>query len=132
MSYGVRRAGTFADPAQIENLTMVNAGFDYRFNDKASAVFDWWYLAASEKGIGMYNNIPKVISPDLGNEADLRLYYSLTKSLRLGVLGGVFFPGAAFREERTDTNGSLFTPFVRGDGKTDPAYQAEMSVEIIF
>lgn len=132
MNYGVRRSGTFADPAQIENLTIVCAGFDYRFNDKASAVFDWWYLATSEKGIGMYNNIPKVISPELGNEVDLRLHYSLTKNMKLGFLGGVFFPGAAYREERTDINGSLFTPFVRGDGKADPAYQVEMGMEIIF
>lgn len=133
MNYGVRRAGTFGDPAQIENLTLVDVGFDYMFRDgKTTVSFDWWYIANSEKGIGMYNNVPKVISPDLGNEVDLNLRHLLTKQVKLNFLGGVFFPGAAYREERTDINGSLFTPFVRGDGKADPAYQLEMGVEIIF
>lgn len=132
MNYGVRRASTFNDPAQIENLTLVDVGFDYKFSDKFSVNFDWWYLATSEKGIGMYNNVPKVISPDLGNEIDLYADYFITKNILFSVAAGAFFPGAAYREERTDATGSLFTPFVRGDGKADPAYQLEISMELQF
>jgi hypothetical protein len=132
LNYGVRRASTFYDPGQNENLTLVDVGFDYRFNDRFMAAFDWWYLATSEKGIGSYNNVPKVISPDLGSEADIRLRYGLSKNIALDVVAGAFFPGDAYREERTDVNGSLFTPFVRGDGKADPAYQLEVRMEIGF
>ena len=132
MNYGVPRTGTFLDPAQIENLVIVDVGFDYSFTDKATISFDWWYLSNAQKGIGMYNNVPKVISPDLGNEVDLSFDYAATKNITFSVGSGFFFPGAAFREERDDINGSLFTPFVRGDGKADPAYQLEVSVEIGF
>jgi len=132
MNYGVRRAGTFGDPAQIENLVLVDVGFEHSFSDKAVLAFDWWYIANVQKGIGMYNNVPKVISPELGNEIDLYFDYNATKNITLRLGSGIFFPGAAFREERTDTGGSLFTPFVRGDGKADPAYQVELSMEITF
>jgi len=132
MNYGVRRTGTFGDPAQMDNMTLVDVGFNYRFNDKAYASFDWWYLANSENGIGMYDNVPEVIPRDLGNEVDLCLYYILTKQIKLSVVSGIFFPGAAFRKERTDVNGSLFTPFVRGDGEADPAYQLELGMEVAF
>jgi hypothetical protein len=132
MNYGVPRPGTFRDPAQIENMVMVDVGFDYSLTDKAVLAFDWWYMANVQKGIGMYNNVPKVISPDLGHEVDIYLNYLATKNITLRACGGIFFPGAAFREERDDINGSLFTPFVRGDGKADPAYQLEVSVEIGF
>lgn len=132
MNYGVRRTGTFNDPAQIENLVLVNFGFEYGFMERAGLSFDWWYIANTQKGIGMYNNVPKVISPEIGNEIDFYFDYHATKNIKLRIGSGIFFPGAAYREERTDTNGSLFTPFVRGDGKADPAYQLELSAEITF
>jgi hypothetical protein len=132
LNYGVRRPGTFGDPAQIENLVLFSVGFEHKFIEKAVLSFDWWYLANAEKGIGMYNNVPKVISPELGNEVDLSFEYTATKNVTLRIGSGIFFPGPAFREERDDVNGSLFTPFVRGDGKADPAYQLELSAEISF
>lgn len=132
MNYGVRHAGTFGDPAQIENLVLVDLGFTYNPHEKINIGFDWWYLANAQKGIGMYNNVPKVISPELGNEVDIFFEWLATKNIALGVVGGIFLPGPAYREERTDVNGSLFTPYVRGDGKADPAYQLEMSMEMSF
>lgn len=132
MNYGVRRPGTFGDPAQIENLVLVSMGFEHAFIEKAVLSVDWWYLANAQKGIGMYNNVPKVISAELGNEVDLSFEYKATKNIALRIGSGIFFPGPAFREERDDVNGSLFTPFVRGDGKADPAYQLELSAEINF
>ena len=132
LNYGIQRPGTFSDPALADNIILFGAGFEYLITEKASLAFDWWNLESAEKGIGTYNGIPKVISPDLGNEADLVLTYTFNKSLNFSVTSAFFFPGAAYREERDDTGGSLFTPFVRGDGKADPAYQVEMSLELNF
>lgn len=132
INYGVPRPTTFLDPRVTENLMLASMGFDYNMGDKTSFVFDWWYLASAQKGIGMYNGVPKVLSPELGNEFDLRINHKVTKNITFLFQGGIFLPGAAYREERTDTAGSLFTPFVRGDGKADPAYQAEASIELTF
>ncbi len=132
ISYGVRRAGTFGDPGCMDNLVFIGIGFDYAFIKQASLVFDWWYMSNVQQGIGVYNGIPKKISPDLGHEVDLAFNYTVNKNIKLKASSGIFFPGAAYREERTDTGGSLFTQFVRGDGKADPAYQLEMSVEFGF
>jgi hypothetical protein len=132
LNYGVRRSGTFGDPIVIENLIMVNAGFDCPLTKKATITFDWWYLASVEKGIGMYNNVPKFISPDLGHEYDIYYSYAVTENITFTTYAGIFCPGAAYREERTDEGGSLFTPFVRGDGKADPAYQMEFSLTVSY
>lgn len=132
INYGVRRPTTFGDPGLMENLTLFGLGFDHVLMPKATLTCDWWYLSNPQKGIGLYNGIPKVISTDIGNEVDVYFSYDINKSLKINVLSGIFFPGAAYREERTDTGGSLFTPFVRGDGKADPAYQFEINMEMSF
>ncbi|MCM8760800.1 MAG: alginate export family protein, partial [Candidatus Omnitrophica bacterium] len=132
MNYGVPRPTTFNDPGIIENLILVNAGFSYDFTDKCSATIEWWYLASAQNGIGLYNGVPKVISPELGHEVDIDITYSPNSNIMLELYSGIFFPGAAYREERTDRAGSLFTPFVRGDGKADTAYQVEISLAFIF
>jgi hypothetical protein len=132
LNYGVRRSGTFGDPIVIENLILVNAGFDYELTKRATITLDWWYLSSAEKGIGVYNNIPKIISPDLGHEFDIYFTYAVTNNITFITYAGIFCPGAAYREERTDEDGSLFTPFVRGDGSADPAYQAEISITVSY
>jgi len=50
----------------------------------------------------------------------------------VSLLGGYFFPGRYYKELRDDTTGSLFSPFVRGDGSPDCAYQLELSMELKF
>lgn len=132
LNYGIRRPETFGDPIMLDNIIIVNAGFDCNLTDKAAFTFDWWYLSNVEKGIGVYNNIPKVISPDLGGEFDIVFTYAVTKNISFRAYSGLFIPGQAYREERTDTSGSLFTPFVRGDGKADLAYQAEFSLTVSY
>ncbi|HPM42227.1 MAG TPA: alginate export family protein [Candidatus Omnitrophota bacterium] len=132
INYGVRRPETFNDPVELDNLILVNAGFSGDLSKNASFTFDWWYLSNVEKGIGVYNGVPKVLSPDLGHEFDMIFTYSVTKNITFDIYSGIFFPGAAYREERTDTGGSLFTPFVRGDGKADPAYEAEISITVSY
>lgn len=132
LNYGVPRPTTFLDPRILENIILCGVGFDYKTTKNISCTFAWWYLANAERGIGMYNNVPKVLSPDLGNEVDLYVNYKVNERVKFLISSGIYFPGAAYREERTDTRGSLFTPYVRGDGKPDPAYQLEAGFEITF
>jgi len=132
LNYGVPRPSTFLDPRTIENLITIDVGFDYSFTDKVSFTFDWWYLRSVERGVGMYNFVAERISPDLGNEFDLSLICAFNDNLTLEVYGAIFLPGRAYKKVRDDTGGSLFTPFVRGDGKADPAYQLEACLALTF
>ena len=50
----------------------------------------------------------------------------------MGFLGGYFIPGRYYKEKRSDVDGSLFSPYVRGDGKANNAYQFEFYVELKF
>jgi len=129
---GINRPSTLADVAIVENLIMPSIGFDYNFTDKFRVTLDWWYLLANEKGVGMFEGQAKELSRNLGQEIDLSFYYDINKNVNISLCTGYFFPGKYFKEEREDTEGSLFTPFVRGDGKADHAYQIELSVEFQF
>ncbi len=133
LNYGINRPTTFGDPGLYENIILPGLGFDYQLTDKLSLTFDWWYLKAMEKGIGTYDGISKKLSSDLGNEIDLSFTYTLNNNVTLSLLSGYFFPGKYYKEERDDTTGtSLFTPFIRGDGKADGAYQIEVTMEVKF
>ncbi len=132
VSYGVRRPGTFDDPRAPDNLMLFLAGLDCYVDRRALIKADWWYLSSVEKGVGSFNNVPKTVSPDLGHEVDVEFSYDVAKNLNLNFLSCFFFPGMAYKEERTDTDGSLFTPFTRGDGRADMAYQVEMSARVSF
>ncbi|MCX5696786.1 MAG: hypothetical protein NTU54_02235 [Candidatus Omnitrophica bacterium] len=112
LNYGINRPTTFGDPRLF--------------------VLDWWYLRAMERGVGTFEGSSKMLSPDLGNELDLSFNYELNKNITLGLLSGCFLPGRYYKEDRDDTEGSLFTPFVRGDGEADPAYQIELSCTLTF
>lgn len=133
LNYGINRPTTFGDPGLFENIILPGLGFDYQLTDKLSLTFDWWYLKVMEKGIGTYDGISKKLSSDLGNEIDLSFSYALNNNVTLSLLSGYFFPGKYYKEERNDTAGtSLFTPFIRGDGKANGAYQIEISMEVKF
>jgi len=80
----------------------------------------------------MLGGNPRVLSPDLGNEVDIALQFTPTKHVTITVYGGYFMPGKFYKEVRDDTGGSLLTPFIRGDGEADPAYQIESSVAVAF
>jgi hypothetical protein len=68
----------------------------------------------------------------LGKEIDLFLDYQLNGNVLISLAGGYFVPGKYYKEERDDKGGSLFSPYVRGDGKADNAYQIELSVELKY
>ena len=65
-------------------------------------------------------------------EADLFIDYKATEHITLGFLGGYFIPGKYYKEKRTDVEGSLFSPYVRGDGQANNAYQFEFYVELKY
>jgi hypothetical protein len=129
---GLYRPSTLADDAVIENMVMPSLGFDYNFSDKFSVTLDWWYLLANEKGVGMLGGRAKELSRNLGQELDLSFSYELSKNINVSLYTGYFRPGKYFKEERDDTDGSLFTPFVRGDGHANSAYQIELVTEFEF
>ncbi len=129
---GINRPSTLADDGVLENMIMPSVGFDYNFTDKFSATVDWWYLKANEKGVGTLGGFAKELSRYLGQEIDLSFYYDINKNVNVSLCTGYFSPGKYFKEERDDTAGSLFTPFVRGDGNANAAHQIELSVEFNF
>lgn len=132
LNYGVARPNTFSDPYLFENLLLFCLGADYRITEKFSASLDWWYLRSMERGVGTLGGSAFLLSPDLGHEWDLGLNYQLSKNISLDLLAGYFLPGHFYKEERDDTSGSLFTPFLRGDGEADAAYQIELSLTFAY
>lgn len=132
INYGVSRPGTFNDARLFENLILFNSGLDYKFTDKLSCTFDWWYLRAKERGAGTFEGFNKKLPADLGHEVDISFNYEFNDNASLSLLSGYFFPGNFYRQNRDDTTGSLFTPFVRGDGLADGAYQIELSLTLDF
>lgn len=132
LNYGVRRPTTFADPYLFENLVLVSLGLDFQLTQKLSMTCDWWYLRSAERGVGTLGGETKGLSCDLGNELDMYFNYDLSKHVALSLFCGYFFPGQYYKEERDDAAGSLFSPFVRGDGEADGAYQIEASVTFSY
>ncbi len=130
LNYGIDRPTTFGDAGILENLILPGVGFEHQCTDRLTMSWDWWYLQSFEPGIGTFDGASKELSPELGQEVDLVLTYSVNEHAELGFSGGYFMPGNFYREERDDTGGSLLTPFIRGDGDADPAYQLELSLTL--
>jgi hypothetical protein len=131
LNYGVNRPTTVEDPRAIENLILVNLGTDLALTDRVSVAFDWWYLNSPEPGFGTLNGETRRLSHDLGHELDLSCEVTLNDHLALSLASGYFFPGDYYGELRDD-GGTPFSPFIRGDGKPDRAYQIELSLAVQF
>ncbi|MFH0917906.1 MAG: hypothetical protein V1830_02110 [Candidatus Omnitrophota bacterium] len=131
LNYGVPRPGTFYS-GDFENLIMPSVGFDYNFTDKLCVSLYGYYLRAFNRPVGTLNDQAKYLSRNLGLEADLFVDYKATEHINLGFLGGYFIPGKYYKEKRDDVDGSIFSPYVRGDGHANNAYQLEFYVELMF
>jgi hypothetical protein len=107
-------------------------GFDFQATKKLSLCLYEYYLSAFQRGAGTFEGEAKYLSRDLGFETDLFIDYKINQNILISLLGGYFLPGKFYKEKRSDTEGSLLTPFVRGDGNADPAYQVELALEFQF
>ena len=131
INYGVPRPGTFA-AGDFENLIMPSVGFAYNFTEKLCVSLYGFYLSAFNRPVGTLDGQGKYLSRDLGYEADFYIDYKANKNLSFGFLGGYFVPGKFYKERRDDEDGSLFSPYLRGDGSANNAYQLEFYVELTF
>jgi len=131
LNYGVPRPKTFFS-GDFENLIMPSVGFDYNFTDKLCLSLYGYYLMAFNRPVGTLDGQGKYLSRDLGYETDLFVDYKVNTHMTVGFLGGYFIPGKFYKEKRDDVDGSLFTPFVRGDGHANNAYQIECYAELKF
>jgi len=131
LNYGVPRPGTFYS-GDFEDLIMPAMGFDYNFTDKLCVSLYGYYLRAFNRPVGIWDGQSKYLSRDLGWEADLFVGYKANEHVNVGFLGGYFIPGRYYKERRSDVEGSPFSPYVRGDGSANNAYQLEFYVELKF
>lgn len=131
LNYGIARPETFC-ATDYDNLIMPSLGFDWDLNKKFSIGLYGYYMMSFTRGVGVLENEARYLSRELGYEVDLFLDYQLTPHVLISFLGGYFLPGKYYKEKRDDTDGSIFSPYLRGDGNADPAYQLELVMEIKF
>ena len=131
LNYGVPRPKTFSS-GDFEDLIMPAVGFDYDFTDKLSLGVYGYYLSAFCRPVGTLDGKGKFLSRELGYETDVFVDYKVNPHMLISLLTGYFIPGRYYKERRDDEDGSLFSPFVRGDGSADCAYQIELCVELKF
>ncbi|MBI5145418.1 MAG: hypothetical protein HZA27_04460 [Candidatus Omnitrophica bacterium] len=131
LNYGVPRPGTFAS-ADFDNLLIPSLGFIWELAKEVPFGLDLYYIRSFTKPVGTLDGQGKYLSPELGYEIDLSLDYKFNKNVLISFLGGYFLPGKYYKEKRDDTSASLLSPFLRGDGGADSAYQLEFSVEFQF
>jgi hypothetical protein len=131
LQYGVPRPGTLYS-SDCDNLIMPSLGFELNITDKLCLSTEFYYLMAFNRGVGTLNDEARYLSRNLGCELDSYLDYKAKENLTFSLAAGCFLPGEYYKEERDDTEGSLFSPYIRGDGKADKAYQIELTVELTF
>ncbi len=131
LNYGIARPGTFS-AGDFDNLVMPSVGFDYNLTERLCLSLYGYYLSAFTRPVGTLDGKGKYLSRDLGYEADVYIDYKVSEHLTIGFLGGCFIPGKFYKERRDDTSGSLFSPYLRGDGSADNAYQLEFYAELKF
>jgi len=131
LNYGVPRPKTFSS-GDFENLIMPSVGFDYNFTDRLCVSLYGYYLSAFNRPVGTLDGKGKFLSRDLGCETDLFIDYKVSQHMTIGFLGGYFIPGKFYKEKRDDVDGSLFSPYLRGDGSANNAYQFEFYMELKF
>lgn len=131
LQYGVRRPSTFS-ASDFDNIIIPAIGFDADITEKLNISVYGFYLRAFEKAVGMLDGVARRLSADLGQEVDVYADYRLNEHVTFSFLVGYFFPGHYYREKRDDADGNVLSPFIRGDGDADGAYQAEAAVELRF
>ncbi|MDD5255145.1 MAG: hypothetical protein PHR11_03725, partial [Candidatus Omnitrophica bacterium] len=107
-------------------------GIGYKPTERLDISVFVFYLNAFERPVGTWDGEGKYLSRELGYEADLYIDYVLNPHATIEFLAGYFIPGKFYRTERDDTGGSVLSPYIRGDGKVDHAYQVELCMALRF
>ena len=128
---GLPRPKSLAD-SDFDNLIMPSIGMDIDLTQKLKVGLRNYYAMSFARPVGMLDDNAVYLSRELGDEIDFWADYKLNKNITLSFLGGYFFPGAYYKENRSDTDGSLLSPCVSGSGDPDSAFQLEFSVECTF
>lgn len=131
LHYGIPRPKTLA-ASDFDNIIITCLGSDFVATDKMTLGLYGYYLRSFRKGAGTLNSEGKYLSADLGYELDFTLDYKVNRNILVSFAGGYFFPGKHYKEKRDYVGVSILSPYVRGDGEADGAYQIEFSVEFQF
>jgi hypothetical protein len=131
LNYGIPRPETFCS-SDFDNLIMPSFCLDFQATEKLLIGVYAYYLMSFAPGAGTLHGQGKQLSRELGEEIDVSVEYRVNKHIFINLLAGYFLPGKFYKTERDDTSGSLLTPYLRGDGAADPAYQVELAVELTF
>lgn len=131
LQYGIPRPATFC-ASDFDNVVIPAVGLEVRVGEKGTLSVFGYYLRALERGVGTFEGEARKLSPDLGREIDVFYDHRIKENVLLSFVGGCFIPGEYYKEERDDTAGSVFSPFVRGSGDADAAYQIEVALEVTF
>ena len=128
---GLPRPRTLAS-SDFDNLIMPSLGFDLGITKNLKLGLRNYYIISFARPVGTLGGEARYLSRELGDEIDLWVDYRLNKNTTLSFLGGYFIPGRYYREKRDDASGSLFSPYLRGDGNPNAAYQLEFSLEFQY
>lgn len=131
LNYGTPRPGTQSS-SDFDNLIMPSLGSEFVFNKRLSGFLRGYYLASFARPAATLNGEARYLPKELGYELDWGLDFKLSDNALISLLAGYFIPGKYYRQQRDDASGSLLSPFVRGDGKADNAYQFEIALEFTF
>jgi len=128
---GLPRPGTLFS-SDYDNLIMPAFGFNHELTDRFAWGLRYYYALSFARPVGSLGGEARFLSRELGHEVDANFDYRLNDHVVLTLWTGYFLPGKFYREERDDTEGSLFSPFVRGDRNANSAYQIEFSIEFQY
>ncbi len=131
INYGLPRPETFA-AADYDNLLLPGVAIEVKVTPKLSVQLYQYYARSYTPGAGLLNGEAKRLSAELGYETDCYIDYQFPRDILASLSFGYFIPGRYYKEQRDDSGGSLLSPFIRGDGAADPAYQIELSLEMKF
>ena len=133
MNTGIPRPNTFGDPYIMTNLIAPDIGIDINPTDRLSVSFDYWYLHAATPPVGVdMGGATYTLPRFLGNEIDLSVEYTITENIMVSFLGGIFFPGEYYRQERGDGDALSVIGAPRFDGGASNAWQAETAITLSY
>lgn len=131
LNYGLPRPST-SFSSDFDNLIILAPALDFEISEKCGLDITFFYLQSFQRGIGTFEGEGEYLSRELGYELNINADYRWSKNLLFTLSTGYFFPGKYYKSFRDDSEGSVLSPYLRGDGKANSAYLVELSAEITF